>query len=120
MNRKQTNLDLKKCIQTEPLSVVYESVLRMVFVSEGVGVIADSEMSTAGPGGEPGAGGIEAGGGGVDSAADPPFGIRNHAITPITTRINRMIRIIQKSGKPAPDSDGGVDPMVPRVLIPGG
>ena len=78
MNRKQTNLDLKKCIQTEPLSVVYKSELRMVFVSEGVGVIAESEMSTAGPGGEPGAGvgGGEAGGGGVGSAADPPFGIR--------------------------------------------
>ena len=86
-------------------------ILRMVLVSDGVGVTAAAEMSTVGPGGDADAGvgaeaaggGAEAAGGGVGSGAAPPLGIRNQAITPITTKINKIISIIQKMGNPASD-----------------
>ena len=48
MNRKQTNLDLKKCIQTALLPVVNESLLRMVVVSEVIGVMAGSSFHAFG------------------------------------------------------------------------
>ena len=82
--------------------MVNESLLRTVVVSEGLGVMAESSFSTVGPGVGAGAGvGAVASGGGVGSRVDPPFVKAHHVINPITARINRISRIIQKIGKSA-------------------